>query len=448
MKKAGIMILVLALALMPQRTFAVDYASNEDYWKRVCNGKISEDLLASCQGYYNYLEQKANNMQNDLSDIDAKIDAIQGDIDQLFEVLKGIQAQIDEKDSEIQSLMNQITVLEQTITQLEEDIETKEKDIEIRDQQIKSRMVETQTFNNSFGYIDFLMGATDFVDLIRRFSVMNQITSFEQAQIQQLNDDILQLDLDKQEIVIQKQGIEAQKAVIDQAKAELEEYKTRQNSLISQQREKEADLMEEYARMQSTIDSIRNNMPVFSVGDDSLTSSSGFGRVVTGYRSAGTWYYPASFGGGRHAGLDLAGPRGTPVTSPFNGIIAIAQNITSVEGTKNPATGNNVMIIGNVNGTTYAIHLLHLQYNSIVVKPGEVVVQGQTVAARGSTGNSTGPHVHIDLYNLGSMSVEAAYNYVRSTGNATFGMSYHAYGWECSNKAPICRERPEDKIPY
>ncbi|MGN1343989.1 MAG: murein hydrolase activator EnvC family protein [Traorella sp.] len=449
MRKGICFLLTLSLLLVSSLpVLSTDYSQNEDYWYDVCNGKISQDMLSKCQGFTEYLKQKAASMEANLDNIDAKIDEIRGDIDKLVALAAQIQEDIDVKDSEIKELEKQIDKLENNIKQLEIEIQTKEEDIETRDAQIKERMVQTQTFNQSNGYIDFIMGARDFVDLIRRLSVMNQITEYEQNQIELLNEDIKQLEHDKEEIEIQKESVEAQKDVVKKAKQELEEYKSRQTKLIAEYKQKEEDLMDTYMRSQASIESIKNNMPSYSVGSNQSVSSSGFGRVCTGYISAGTWYYPASFGGGRHSGMDIAGPIGTPVTSPINGIVTIAQNITSAGGLGvSPYTGNNVMIIGSVNGTTYAIHMLHLQYNSIKVKVGQVVNQGDVIAARGSTGNSSGPHVHIDLYNLGSMSVESAYNYVRNTGTYTFGMPYKAEGWECSNKSPVCKERPEEFIP-
>lgn len=430
-------------------TFATDYSSNEDYWYDVCNGRISQDMLSACNGFNAYLIEKANKMESQLDDLDSEIQNIKDDIEKLVDVANDLQKDIDAKDSKIKKLENKIVELEENIKLVEEEIVAKEADIETRDAQIKERMVQTQTFNQANGYIDFIMGASDFVDLVRRVSVMNQITSYEQQQIELLNADILQLEHDKEEIEVQKEGIVSQKAILDKEKKEIEEYKKRQTKLITQFKTKEEELMDAYMKSESSINSIRDNMPSFSVGSNESVSTSGFGVVAYGYRSAGTWYYPASFGGARHSGMDIAASQGTPIYASFNGIVAIAQNVTSAGGLgTRPYTGNNIMLIGEVDGTTYAIHMLHMQYNSIKVTPGQTVTKGQVIGAIGSTGNSTGPHVHIDLYNLGDMSVKDAYNRVKNTGTYTFGMSYHAYGWECSNKAPVCRERPEDKIPY
>lgn len=450
MRKIIQLLLIVAILFSSTHTsMATDYSSNEDYWYKTCNGDISKDLLSACNGFTQYLENKANNLESKLDEIDEQIQEIKDDLDKLIVVANDIQKDIDEKDAEIKVLQVQIDELEKRIETVEKEIELKEEDIKIRDAQIKERMVQTQTFNRSHGYISFIMGASDFIDLIRRISIMNQITSYEQNQIEILNADIEQLAIDKQEIEIQKEGIVAQRKVLEREKAEIEEMKARQAKLIKQFKDKEEDLMEAYMNSKESISSIVNNMPEYTVSGDAPVSSSGFGKVANGYRSAGTWYYPASFGGARHSGMDLAAPQGTPIYASFNGIVAIAQNITSAGGLgTRPYTGNNILLIGQVGGNTYAMHMLHMQYNSIKVSAGQTVTKGQVIGAIGSTGNSTGPHVHIDLYNLGKMSVQEAYNYVKRTGSYTFGMSYHAYGWECSNKAPVCRERPEDKIPY
>lgn len=450
MRKVIQLLLVVAILFSSTHTaMATDYSENESYWYKTCNGDISKDLLSACNGFTEYLENKANNLESKLDKIDAQIQEIKNDLDKLIAVANDIQKDIDAKDAEINVLQVQIDELEKRIDVVEKEITLKEEDIKIRDAQIKERMVQTQTFNRSHGYISFIMGASDFVDLIRRISIMNQITSYEQSQIEILNADIEQLALDKQEIEIQKEGIVAQRKVLEKEKAEIEEMKARQAKLIKQFKDKEEDLMHAYMNSKESISSIVNNMPEYSVSGDAPVSSSGFGKVANGYRSAGTWYYPASFGGARHSGMDIAAAQGTPIYASFNGIIAIAQNITSAGGLgTRPYTGNNILLIGQVDGNTYAMHMLHMQYNSIKVSAGQTVTKGQVIGAIGSTGNSTGPHVHIDLYNLGKMSVQEAYNYVKRTGSYTFGMSYHAYGWECANKAPVCRERPEDKIPY
>lgn len=83
-----------------------------------------------------------------------------------------------------------------------------------------------------------------------------------------------------------------------------------------------------------------------------------------------------------HAGLDIAAPGGTPVLSPADGVVRMANDRMSLEG--------NLVMIDHGFGLTSSF--LHLSRNDVVV--GERVKRGQQIGAIGTTGRSTGPHLH------------------------------------------------------
>ena len=82
-----------------------------------------------------------------------------------------------------------------------------------------------------------------------------------------------------------------------------------------------------------------------------------------------------------HFGLDLAAPRGTPVRAPIAGVVILTHHLYFA--------GKTVMLDHGRGVTTTYIHL-----HRILVRPGDVVKQGQVIAQVGSTGRSTGPHLH------------------------------------------------------
>ncbi len=84
-----------------------------------------------------------------------------------------------------------------------------------------------------------------------------------------------------------------------------------------------------------------------------------------------------------HAGLDIAAPHGTRVTAPIAGIVRLASDGPfSLEG--------NIIILDHGQG----LHSVFLHLSRIMVKPGEIVAQGQELGRIGTTGRSTGPHLH------------------------------------------------------
>ena len=103
------------------------------------------------------------------------------------------------------------------------------------------------------------------------------------------------------------------------------------------------------------------------------------GRISTHF-GAQRFYgeVPASY----HTGMDIAAPHGTPVTSPIPGVVRLAAGPFSLEG--------NIVIIDHGRG----LHSAMLHLSRIDVKAGDIVAQGQRIGAIGTTGRSTGPHLH------------------------------------------------------
>jgi murein DD-endopeptidase MepM/ murein hydrolase activator NlpD len=95
-----------------------------------------------------------------------------------------------------------------------------------------------------------------------------------------------------------------------------------------------------------------------------------------------------AYGGGPHSGIDLSSGSGTPIYSAFDGVV--------VESGAKGAWGNNVLVKHNRNGEVFHTRYAHL--SGITVSVGETVKSCQQVGMEGSTGFSTGSHLHFGVY--------------------------------------------------
>lgn len=136
------------------------------------------------------------------------------------------------------------------------------------------------------------------------------------------------------------------------------------------------------------------------------TTSTGTGKVVTSNTKAPSGYYlrpvpgpvTSPYGsrkGGFHPGVDLGGPRGTPVMVAANGIVTKVVS-GCVEGKKScGGRYGNYITVEHPNGTR--TRYAHLSKTMVTV--GQEVTQGQVIGAIGNTGTSTGPHLHFEVEN-------------------------------------------------
>jgi murein DD-endopeptidase MepM/ murein hydrolase activator NlpD len=113
------------------------------------------------------------------------------------------------------------------------------------------------------------------------------------------------------------------------------------------------------------------------------------GELFQGYMWPARGVFTSGFGmrwGRMHKGIDIAGPIGTPIMAAATGIVTFA-------GWNSGGYGNLVEIEHPDGSLTRYAH-----NHRILVSPGQEVIQGQLIAEMGSTGNSTGPHLHFELY--------------------------------------------------
>lgn len=147
--------------------------------------------------------------------------------------------------------------------------------------------------------------------------------------------------------------------------------------------------------MQSTQDfSLASSGYCFPIQGGNMTMSSGFG-----HRHA-----PTAGASSEHKGIDLSVARGTPIVSTETGrVVAVKNNMTEHDSTAvlsaKGNTGGNYVIVeySRANGESYRVSYCHLTENGVAVKEGQTVQAGTVLGYAGSTGASTGPHLHLTV---------------------------------------------------
>ena len=337
-------------------------------------------------------------------EIQEQMDAAEASKEEKGALISEYETEIDSLQYEIDDLQEKIDELQVKIDELQENIDKNEEEVGELNERVKSRMISSQKTMHFSGYLDFICGSKSFSDLLRRIYGVNALLSKDSDDREKLITLINQLNSDKAEL-------DTSKAELDESEEELVD---KQISFIYK---KEA-VEEEIRQIEAELEELNNNLAPW----DSLSkyydqarmviSSGGFVPCVhNSYISSGFPYRDTSFNYGQvHLGIDYAASYGEEIHAPANGICIFSYN--GCEGTGYYGSwcgagdseglygaGNQVYLMCQVDDGVYGFIMMHL--SDVAVETGEVVEQDDVIGYVGSSGSSTGPHCHIEMYYLG-----------------------------------------------
>ena len=461
MKKILKYVLTFALILSTTyvKVFAVDFAGNETYYDNLCSVSLSDpSTIELCKQYQIYLNEIANDRLNDLEDIQDQLDGLKENIEENVKKVHQYEDKIIEIEKEIASLERAIKATEESIIALEIEILAREEKINSIDDSIQGRMLSMQSFIRVNNYIEFLIGSTSFLDLIRRIEALSDIEASDHQLMNSLRGEIEALEVNREELTRQKESLDANKENVVANKQYIEGLKAYIEQALIEYYRQEADLEAAANQIAQDYSDSVDKLKDISEALGNILPSPGWTKPVSGGRvTASTWYYPPSFGGGVHLGVDIAATVGTTVKAVANGVVLYQANSCPTYGylgntcgyPGSTGGGNQVYLLVSVGSKTYAIKYLHLQKDSPLAI-GSIVNAGEEIARLGSSGNSSGPHVHIEIFYLGNKSIS---HYADNwNGDLAFGAGWGsaAISRTCDNTDGVapCRLQPKSLLGY
>ncbi|MBQ1826789.1 MAG: peptidoglycan DD-metalloendopeptidase family protein, partial [Erysipelotrichaceae bacterium] len=324
--------------------------------------------------------------------------------------IKNQGKKITDYENRITSTEKQIASTERAIKKIQTDIQELTVQIKVREEKIdelnrgiKARMVANQSKVSLNSYIRFVMGATSFVDLLRRISAVNEITSYDVSKIREMEAEKKQLEIDKATLQEEKINLENEEEMLRITKANLQQLKAAAQQLLEEYYRVEAELvaeMEAANQDNKELESLLNDLDTVLNGYHPSAGWSIF--IKKAFRITSPCFYYTS--GGFHPAVDAGAYSGTPVYAVANGVVVATKQGCGygyLGNTCNGGRGNFVDYIVQVGTSIYWVCNYHFT-NERYVKVGDFVYGGQTVTGHvWSSGSSTGPHLHIGLIYLG-----------------------------------------------
>ena len=385
------------------------------------------------------LKIQLDKLKEEKAVIDAKVKELQGKIDANNEDMKEMVEQKNLIDQEVALLYaqvaninDQIAAYSLLIADKQDLLTAAEENFAQLNEKNKAR-IQAMEEEGDVSYWSVLFQANSFSDLLDRFNMVQEIAASDKRRLKELDAAAKEVSAAKENLAQEKAGLEETKVELDAAQADLEVKRQEADALLAKLVEKGLeyeDYMEESEDLQAQLakdiankkdeydkakyqEWLATSVPPTTTPKAPSSSSSG----TTGTNNAGgiTWKTPISYtaftspfgyrihpiSGTKkfHYGVDLAAPTGRPIYATRAGTVSTAAYQAG-------GAGNYVQINHGDGYKSIYMHMTHY-----VVSRGQYVSQGQVIGYCGSTGGSTGPHLHFGISYNGTYVNPA--NYIR-----------------------------------
>ena len=361
-------------------------------------------VLAEDEDLQNQLSDVQNRMAQE-SEKKAQAEAVIGSVN---DKLYAIQQQLEAAQRDYQAVANELKATEEKIAATQAELEKTRARLKVREG-VFTKRVRDIYMHGQLSYLDVVLGAKDFSDFSNRLELLRRIIDADITLISDIRKERAAIETAKQELETQRAR---QAQLRDQAAAKRDEIESRrkeQQAILYQAQNDKAVAEQAYNEYQQSSQAIAEMLRQ-RAADRAAQAAAAAAQASSGGGGGGSDYYQPVSGSGAmiwpvngvvtspygyrthtifgttiyHSGIDIGVDYGTPVHAADGGVVVEAGWISGY---------GYAVIIDHGNG----LSTLYGHNQELAVSEGQSVSQGQVIAYAGSTGNSTGPHVHFEV---------------------------------------------------
>lgn len=352
------------------------------------------------------LEQRRIELREEINKAGKNLENINVQLTENLEAINNLDEQIGEYETQIESVSNNINQVEKQIRETETSLKTIQKRYNHQNELLKKRIVYMYEAGET-KYLDVLLNSKSIVDFITRYYLIQEIAQYDRDF---LND----IKKEKDEIEKIEESLKTSKETLKEIKAEqkklaisLENAKVVKSGYVNNLNEEEIKIQEEISIYQKELDLIELDVLMAALESNGSQYVGGtFAWPAPGYYTITSPYgmrlHPVIKSYRNHSGMDIGAPMGSYAIAANDGVVTKSMYSNSY--------GNMIMIDHGGGVTT-----LYAHGSELIARVGDKVKRGDAIMKVGSTGWSTGPHLHFEI-RINGQTIDP-YPYVTSNGN-------------------------------
>lgn len=350
------------------------------------------------------IKDELTDIQTQKKETEARLKEIRSDLSKAKEQVELIQNQVLLTEQEINASQAMLDEYDQAIAEKEQDIRELE-EREAEQYQEFYQQVRWMEETGGVNYLSILFEANSFADMLDYTMLITDIMDYSDRIIQDLEATQQELDLAREALQTDRDAQALVQQELETKKQELEERRAEAQRLLNQIAASESEYAKEAKELAESEARINKELKEAERKYAAQIAALQAQQNAAVNMTSGDWYWPlpgrykiSSLFGGRidpingrrdnHTGTDIPAPGGTPIYAAKDGVV------TTVNTNKNSSSYGYYCIINH--GSGYATLYAH-QNQVPIVQEGQTVRKGQVIGYVGTTGRSTGNHLHFEL---------------------------------------------------
>lgn len=362
---------------------------------------ITSDKIKEMEAQINKAQEEKEDLESSISNLEK----IKEELEQQKSDLKSYVAQLDQSVAEMErnitDLKSRISAKEEEIAQTQIELEAAQDTADQQYESMRTRIRFMYEAGTSFSLWEVLFSARSFTELLNMADYINQVYAYDQEMWEEYLLNCEYISLCKEQLEVERELLDEQKKSVEEEQARIEALIQEKNRQITSY---ETDINNKEQAIREYEEGIAQQDELIAqwekaVAEEKKRIQKENGKVLT--YDGGVFKFPlASYTrisddyGYRihptlgveqfHNGVDFASPKGTAIYAAYDGrVIAAAYS----------ATMGNYVMIDHGDG----LYTIYMHASALYVAKDDVVAKGDTIAAVGSTGRSTGNHLHFSV---------------------------------------------------
>ena len=388
-----------------------------------CISPVSAASLSDLQQQIDENNSKLSQLKNDQAQQTAYMDAVrqkmnltQQQIDILTANIGDLSDKISGMNDQINKLNNDIAKINQQISDKQKEIDAKQKIIDSKYQLLKERL-RAMYISGNVSELQILLSSSDFSSFLTRLEMIKGVSENDTKLIDSLASELKKVQKDQKEMQNDMKDLQAQKEQVGKQVSALQSSETQLNSSKASVNAKQQDLEATYNDSKQKANAIQEAIDDTSEANSEVENmlkamqnggSGKGGEIYKGGQMAwpvqglhdissgyGYRYHPTTGVYSFHEGVDItgSGAQGHNILAAADGVVVEVRHVDTSKPKTRQGYGNCIIIDHGGNIYTLYGHCL-----TMFVSVGQSVKRGQVIALVGTTGNSTGPHLHFGVY--------------------------------------------------